>query len=72
MTETLHTFSNGFRVVTENMPGLESATIGIWVNAGGRHETTEQNGIAHFLEHKMKEVEKTIKATLSEKEAAHA
>ncbi|MDG2373857.1 MAG: pitrilysin family protein [Paracoccaceae bacterium] len=51
MTETLHTFSNGFRVVTENMPGLESATVGIWVNAGGRHETTEQNGIAHFLEH---------------------
>ena len=51
MTETLYTFSNGFRVVTENMPGLESATVGIWVNAGGRHETTEQNGIAHFLEH---------------------
>lgn len=33
------------------MPGLESASIGIWVTAGGRHERTEQNGIAHFLEH---------------------
>tara|TARA_Y100000739_G_scaffold229203_1_gene243147 strand:+ start:362 stop:1567 length:1206 start_codon:yes stop_codon:yes gene_type:complete len=33
------------------MPGLESATIGVWVSAGGRHETVEQNGIAHFLEH---------------------
>lgn len=51
MSEQLHTLSNGFRIVTENMPGLESASIGIWVNAGGRHERVEQNGIAHFLEH---------------------
>ena len=47
----LHTLSNGFRIVTENMPGLQSASIGIWVNAGGRHERLSQNGIAHFLEH---------------------
>lgn len=33
------------------MDGLKSASIGIWVNAGGRHERAEQNGIAHFLEH---------------------
>ena len=33
------------------MPGLQSAAIGIWVTAGGRHERIEQNGIAHFLEH---------------------
>ncbi|MGL5009514.1 MAG: M16 family metallopeptidase, partial [Paracoccaceae bacterium] len=33
------------------MPGLMSASAGIWVNAGGRHERAEQNGIAHFLEH---------------------
>jgi len=43
--------SNGFRIVTEPMPGLQSAAIGIWVSAGGRHERIEQNGIAHFLEH---------------------
>ncbi len=43
--------ANGFTVVTETMPALESASIGIWVNAGGRHERLEQNGIAHFLEH---------------------
>ncbi|MBI6628949.1 M16 family metallopeptidase [Pontibaca salina] len=42
---------NGFRIVSENMPSLKSASIGIWVNAGGRHERFEQNGIAHFLEH---------------------
>src|SRR6056297_4259032 len=33
------------------MPGLESAAVGLWVTAGGRHERAEQNGIAHFLEH---------------------
>ncbi|HSF93049.1 MAG TPA: pitrilysin family protein, partial [Paracoccaceae bacterium] len=51
MTVQLHTLSNGLRIVTENMPGLKSATIGIWVSAGARHERAEQNGIAHFLEH---------------------
>ncbi len=45
------TLPNGLRIVTENMPGLLSASVGIWVNAGGRHERLEQNGIAHFLEH---------------------
>ncbi len=43
--------ANGVRVVTENMPGLASASLGVWVTAGGRHERLEQNGVAHFLEH---------------------
>lgn len=51
MTVKLHSLPNGFRVVSELMPGLQSASIGIWVLAGGRHERLEQNGIAHFLEH---------------------
>ncbi|MCG3267959.1 pitrilysin family protein [Yoonia sp. I 8.24] len=51
MTIQLHTLSNGFRIVTEHMPTLKSASIGIWVEAGGRHEKPAQNGIAHFLEH---------------------
>ena len=51
MTVKLHEFPNGFRVVSEEMPGLKSSSIGIWVMAGGRHERVEQNGIAHFLEH---------------------
>ncbi|MEQ9693758.1 pitrilysin family protein [Shimia sp. SDUM112013] len=51
MTTKQHTLSNGFRIVTEHMPGLESAALGIWVDAGGRHERPAQNGIAHFLEH---------------------
>ena len=33
------------------MEGLKSASLGIWIKAGGRHERPEQNGIAHFLEH---------------------
>ena len=51
MTLQTTTFSNGFRIVTERMEGLASATLGIWIAAGGRHERFEQNGVAHFLEH---------------------
>lgn len=51
MTLRLTTLPNGLRIVTENMPGLKSAALGVWVTAGGRHERPEQNGIAHFLEH---------------------
>jgi predicted Zn-dependent peptidase len=51
LTTRLTTLSNGLRIVTEHMPGLQSASAGIWVMAGGRHERPEQNGIAHFLEH---------------------
>ena len=51
MTVNLTTLDNGFRIVTEHMPGLQSAAIGIWVLAGARHEEARENGIAHFLEH---------------------
>ena len=51
MTVNLTTLPNGFRIVSEFMPGLQSAAIGVWVLAGARHEAADQNGIAHFLEH---------------------
>ncbi|MGR3570654.1 M16 family metallopeptidase [Brevirhabdus sp.] len=51
MTLRIDTLPNGFRVATETMPDLQSASIGVWVTAGGRNERVEQNGIAHFLEH---------------------
>ena len=51
MSLKTHRLSNGLRIVTEHMPSMESASIGVWVQAGGRHERLEQNGIAHFLEH---------------------
>lgn len=47
----IDTLPNGLRIATDTMPGLETAAIGLWVNVGARHETIEQNGIAHFLEH---------------------
>ncbi|GGH32204.1 Predicted Zn-dependent peptidase [Cribrihabitans marinus] len=51
MTVQQDQLENGFRIVSEHMPGLQSAAIGIWVSAGGRHERIDQNGVAHFLEH---------------------
>ncbi|RGP39203.1 M16 family metallopeptidase [Pseudotabrizicola alkalilacus] len=51
MSLQISTLPNGLRIVTEHMPGLQSASVGVWVMAGGRHERPEQNGIAHFLEH---------------------
>ena len=42
---------NGLRVVTEAMPRLETAAIGLWVDVGSRHERVEVNGVAHMLEH---------------------
>ncbi len=51
MSLQISTLPNGLRIVTEHMPGLQSASVGVWVLAGGRHETALQNGIAHFLEH---------------------
>ncbi len=41
----------GAVVLTEFMPGLRSVTVGIWVRKGSRHETANQNGICHFIEH---------------------
>lgn len=38
------------RVATEDT-GAPTATIGLWIDAGSRFETEENNGVAHFLEH---------------------
>ncbi len=37
--------------MTEEIPYLQSVSIGIWVRAGSRFETPDQNGICHFIEH---------------------
>ena len=42
---------NGVRVLSERLPDLTSATVGIWVENGSRYERAEQAGISHFLEH---------------------
>ena len=41
----------GLRVLTETMPGVLSATLGIWVGVGSRDETPAVAGSSHFLEH---------------------
>jgi hypothetical protein len=43
--------SNGVRVLTEAMPQMVSATIGIWVENGSRYEERHENGVSHFIEH---------------------
>jgi len=43
--------SNGLTVVTDPMPGLQSAALGVWVRCGARHETRPLMGISHMLEH---------------------
>jgi predicted Zn-dependent peptidase len=43
--------ANGVRVITETMPHVRSVSVGVWVNAGSRRETSEQNGVTHFIEH---------------------
>jgi len=45
------TLSNGFRVVTEHMPYVKSAALGVWVGAGSRNETLPETGLSHMLEH---------------------
>jgi predicted Zn-dependent peptidase len=45
------TLANGLRVVSHRMPNLETVSMGIWVGVGARHETVEQQGISHLLEH---------------------
>ncbi len=42
---------NGLRVLTERMTQVRSISIGVWLTRGSRHETAEQSGIAHFVEH---------------------
>src|SRR5215468_12655166 len=42
---------NGLTVITEQMNHVRSASVGIWVRSGSRHEQKPLNGISHFIEH---------------------
>lgn len=42
---------NGLTIVSEHIPSVKSVTAGIWVKSGARHETKQQAGVTHFLEH---------------------
>ena len=45
------TLPSGIRVLSEAMPSVRSATIGIWADVGSSLETREQRGISHLVEH---------------------
>ncbi|MFT4689505.1 MAG: M16 family metallopeptidase [Verrucomicrobiia bacterium] len=42
---------NGLTIASAKMSGMASVSVGIWVGIGSRHETAEENGAAHFIEH---------------------
>jgi predicted Zn-dependent peptidase len=42
---------NGFTIATEAMPHVATATLGVWVGAGSRHEGEHEHGLSHLLEH---------------------
>ena len=50
-TTDVTTLDSGLRVASETVQGSETATVGVWIDAGSRYETAANNGVAHFLEH---------------------
>src|SRR5215472_15936820 len=42
---------SGLLVVTDRMPHLETASLGVWIGSGSRNEKPDEHGISHLLEH---------------------
>jgi predicted Zn-dependent peptidase len=42
---------SGLSVVTDRMPHLETASLGVWISSGSRNEKSDEHGISHLLEH---------------------
>lgn len=42
---------NGLKIIAHHMPHMQSLALGIWINIGGRYESSANKGISHFLEH---------------------
>ena len=51
MSVEISVLPSGLRVVTDRMPQLETASLGVWVGAGSRHEAAHEEGLSHLLEH---------------------
>ncbi len=51
MTVEVTILDNGLKVVTDAMDTVETASVGVWVGVGARHESKDINGVAHLLEH---------------------
>jgi predicted Zn-dependent peptidase len=42
---------SGLTIVTDAMPHLQTASLGVWVGSGSRDERPDEHGISHLLEH---------------------
>lgn len=51
MSVEISKLASGLTVVTDNMPHLETAALGVWAGVGGRDEKPNEHGISHLLEH---------------------
>jgi len=51
MTVEVTRLPSGLAVITDRMPHLESASLGVWIGAGSRDEKPDEHGISHLLEH---------------------
>ena len=51
MSVEVTTLKSGINVVTDTMPHLETASLGVWIASGSRDERRDEHGISHFLEH---------------------
>jgi predicted Zn-dependent peptidase len=45
------TLPNGVRIISETIPYVRSAALGIWADIGSSAERTEQRGVSHLVEH---------------------
>ena len=51
MSARITKLNSGITVVTDAMPHLKTAALGIWIGAGSRFEQPEEHGLSHLLEH---------------------
>src|SRR5215218_3269474 len=51
MSVNLTKLPSGLTIVTDAMPHLETAALGVWTGVGGRDELADEHGVSHFLEH---------------------
>jgi predicted Zn-dependent peptidase len=51
MSVAMTKLSSGLTIVTDDMPHLHTASLGVWVGSGSRDEQPDEHGISHLLEH---------------------
>ncbi len=51
MSVKVTTLPSGLAVVTDDAPHLKTASLGVFVHVGSRHELVGEHGLSHLLEH---------------------